>query len=402
MSFARLFFLSALCSTIVATSAAQLPSAVQGPPNGFAQLATLTPSDGTLDDDFGRVVAVSSDGNTVAVSTGGYHTGGTQSAVYVFTKPASGWTSMTQVARLTGSNGGTDELGISVTISGDGNTIVAGAPYGQGAAYVFVKPASGWADMNETAQLIGSDAYQSMGDSVAISGNTVVVGAGGTTDAAYVFVEPATGWTNMTQTAKLTSSLSRTSGFGECVAIDGNIIVVGGQGGRAFLFVEPSSGWTNSTETARLSLPEGSSSSSVAVSGSTAVVGYPNLGGSASEGAVYVYVEPASGWTNMSPTATLTAADGHEGWLGWAVAIQGNQIFAGAPATSVDDFAFAGAIYQYTQPSTGWKTTSHFNSKTVASDAVPGEIGLSVAFGGDLLISGAPYGDLGAAYVFAQ
>ncbi len=51
-----------------------------------------------------------------------------------------------------------DRLGSSVAISG--NVVVVGAPgadTAQGAAYVFVKPAGGWADGVESAKLIASD-----------------------------------------------------------------------------------------------------------------------------------------------------------------------------------------------------------------------------------------------------
>ena len=85
----------------------------------------------------------------------------------------------------------------------------------QGAAYVFTEPGSGWANMTQTAKLTASDgaADDRFGDSVSISGNTVVVGAPNATvggnsgqGAAYVFTEPGSGWANMTQTAKLTAS----------------------------------------------------------------------------------------------------------------------------------------------------------------------------------------------------
>jgi hypothetical protein len=395
---------SAFCLSIVVTSAAQSPSAVQAPPSGFTQLAQLSTSDG-YKGYFGAAIAISSDGNTVAVGRGspGYASG--PGVVYVYTKPASGWANMTQVAKLTASEGDNfDYLGESVAISADGNTIIAGAPIthqGQGAAYVFVKPASGWTNMTETATLLGSDAYQNFGASVAMSGNTVVVGASASTNAAYVFVEPPTGWANMTQTAKLTESLASSSGFGDSVAIDGGTIVVGGCSGHAFLFVEPSSGWTNNAEPANLALPAGSSDS-VAVSGNTVVVGSPWT----NSGAAYVFVEPAKGWKSMNSTATLTASDnGQESWVGWSVAIQANEIFAGAPCTAVTGSGLPcqGAIYQFTEPSTGWQTTSAFNAKIVQSDATknPGEFGFSVAIGGNYLASGAPYADLGMAYIFA-
>jgi FG-GAP repeat len=87
-----------------------------------------------------------------------------------------------QQARLTASDGAANnQLGFSVAVSGD--TIVAGAPFatigaingiggnaGQGAAYVFVKPASGWANATETARLTASDgaANDQLGFSVAV------------------------------------------------------------------------------------------------------------------------------------------------------------------------------------------------------------------------------------------
>jgi hypothetical protein len=88
-----------------------------------------------------------------------------------------------------------------VAVSRD--TIVAGAVgatvngnSGQGAAYVFIKPARGWADATQTAKLTASDgaAGDNFGASVAVSGDTIVAGALGATvngnsrqGAAYVF-----------------------------------------------------------------------------------------------------------------------------------------------------------------------------------------------------------------------
>ena len=73
-------------------------------------------------------------------------------------------------------------FGDSVAIAGD--TIVAGAPKGtigtiaQGALYVFVRPAGGWASATETAKLIAADgeAGDRFGFSLAISADTIVAG----------------------------------------------------------------------------------------------------------------------------------------------------------------------------------------------------------------------------------
>ena len=114
----------------------------------FVQEAKLTASDGAADDFFGDSVSIS--GSTLVV--GAYEamvgTYAEQGAAYVFTEPASGWANMTQTAELTASDGAAyDRFGWHVAISG--NTVVVGAPYagatlsgttivpGPGAAYVF-------------------------------------------------------------------------------------------------------------------------------------------------------------------------------------------------------------------------------------------------------------------------
>jgi hypothetical protein len=59
----------------------------------------------------------------------------------VFTKPSGGWSAAATQAKLTASDG--DLLGRSVAVSGDGSTVIAGAPgtnFSQGAAYVLGQP----------------------------------------------------------------------------------------------------------------------------------------------------------------------------------------------------------------------------------------------------------------------
>jgi len=166
--------------------------------------------------------------------------------VYVFVEPGSGWADATDTAKLTASDGADgDDYGFAVAISG--TTIVVGAPDAtvganaeQGAAYVFVKPGSGWTDATQTAKLTASDgaSVNLLGLSVAISGDTVVAGADLATvaanasqGAAYLFVKPGSRWTDATQTAKLTASdgasLDR---LGTSVAIFGGSVVAGAPG----------------------------------------------------------------------------------------------------------------------------------------------------------------------------
>ena len=216
------------------------------PVGGWAdrtQTAKLTASDKAAFDYFGDSVAIS--GGVVVVGARWNDPGGTTGAgaAYVFVKPLGGWTNMTQTAKLTASDKAASDLfGSSVAING--GVVVVGAPYAApggtkkaGAAYIFVKPVGGWADMTQTAKLTASDkaSFYYFGSSVAISGGVVVIGAyyaeaGGTTaaGAAYVFVKPVGGWGDITQTAKLTAKDKVVFDyFGSSVAISGNVVVVG-------------------------------------------------------------------------------------------------------------------------------------------------------------------------------
>jgi hypothetical protein len=153
----------------------------------FVQQAKLTASDGAAYDFFGESVAISGDTVVVGAHLAKIGSNLYQGAAYVFVKPGTGWaTTSTFDAKLTASDGALgDYLGYSVAISSD--TVVVGAPYadvgsnsGQGAAYVFVEPGTGWATTSSyDAKLTASDgaANDNFGYSVGVSGETVAVGA---------------------------------------------------------------------------------------------------------------------------------------------------------------------------------------------------------------------------------
>ena len=392
----------------------------------YVQQAELTAPSGAAQDVMGRAVAIS--GNTIVVGALNHQVGANagQGAVYVFTEPASGWANATQTAELTASNGAAgDYLGFSVAISG--NTIVAGAPYagpnaGQGAAYVFVKPAGGWESRTQTAELTASDGATDEASgyfSVAISGNTIVFGArfGGHAQqgAVYVFEPPGGEWagcpvsagvSTCTQTAELTAPGSTELGL--AVGISENTIATLGQGDPVYVFVKPTGGWENATHaTAELSDSHGpietSGSDQIAISGNTIVAGAEY------EETVYVFVEPKGGWVNMpTQTAELTASDGIRGdILGFSVAIEGDTIVVGAPQQEEGASGVQGALYVFTEPAKGWENATQ-NQELTASEGVKGELlGWDVAINGETILGGAPERKIGAnsrqgtAYVFA-
>ena len=102
-------------------------------------------------------------------------------AIYIFSRSGSTWT---EDVKIRASNAGDGDLfGFSVSMSGDGNTLVSGASgesNSAGAAYVFTRSGSTWAEFNlmKAKNPANNDEF---GFSVSLSDDagTMVVGAPG-------------------------------------------------------------------------------------------------------------------------------------------------------------------------------------------------------------------------------
>jgi Ca2+-binding RTX toxin-like protein len=403
----------------------------------YLQAAKLTASDGATDDSLGFSVAI--DGDVVVVGAKGDDVGtnADQGSAYVFVKPEGGWVNAAESARLTASDGdANDQFGVSVAVSGD--TVVVGAwfdddagPGGPGSAYVFVRPAGGWAGaLHETARLTASDRLPGdlFGASVAISGDMLAVGAplddfGDTFSAqgsAYVFMKPPGGWTDATESAKLSASDKMPGDrLGSAVAVGGDTVVAGAPldsiganvaQGSAYVFVAPGAGLGERSETARLTAADGAAGDSFGYS--VAVLGDTVVSGAilhAAAGAAYVFVKPAAGWVSTSSfDAELTASDGAKtDRFGESVAMAGGTVVAGARSGPGANHPDQGAAYVFVKPAGGWTTTSVFDAKLTAADgAQSDDFGASVGLSGETVLVGA-WGDQfgggpfqGSAYVF--
>jgi hypothetical protein len=368
----------------------------------FTQSAKLRASDGATSHELGYSVAISADGSTIvtAARLANVGTNPTQGVVYAFVKPAGGWASntnapLTEAARLTAADGtAMDELGNSVAISGDGTTIVAGAPRAkigrnitQGAAYVFVEPTGGWASSASPVRAIkltASDGAPSdeLGSAVAVSrdGSTILaaarlanIGNHLAQGAGYVYLAPAGGWASSARTPLvqqgelIASNGSSGDEFGSAVAMtaDGGTIVATArfakvgphpEQGVGYVFTRPATGGWGSRPGTPLNqqvelVSDGATydefGSSVAISGdgSSILVGAPNaaVGTNLAQGVGYLFREPTGGWSASStgpliPTAELTAADGvafDEFGNSVAVSADGTTIVCGAPLATV-------------------------------------------------------------------
>ncbi|HET7168680.1 MAG TPA: hypothetical protein VFI69_05715 [Candidatus Limnocylindrales bacterium] len=369
--------------------------------------ATLTSSVGNGLDGFGRSVATSGD---IVVAGAPHHDAGDdvnsdEGAAFVYQRGPAGWSSGTELAMLTASDAEPgDQLGWAVAISGDVIAVSAiRANGGAGAVYVFVKPAGGWTSMTETAYLRGSTGdFLDLGWSLAMSGDMVVAGApsydaGAKDDAGaiLIFEKPAAGWGprsagDVTETRFITLPTPQTHGqLGLAVAASGPTVVVGSPGegpftGAAYVFqADLTIGWSTITLLARLSASDGDSNdafgTAVSVKGRLVAVGAPcdddldgtpcaGASGQHSFGSVYVFREPFTGWVSTTELGRLHAASPHAfDNLGRSVAITDDGIFAGA-AGSPTGSSFSGSVYRFVQPSAGWADATEADLETQPND----------------------------------
>jgi hypothetical protein len=191
--------------------------------------ATLTPSDGVPQQDFGSPFFVDNDTLLVGAPSGDFNALG---SVYIFVRSGTTWT---EVGKFTASDGQVlDTFGS--TFAMDGDTLMIGAPYspqpdyGDGAVYVYSRSGT---TFTEQAKLTLSNPgpFPNLGSSIDLEGNTVLIGApqdDGLRGSAYVFTGSGNSWS---QQAKLIpSDIINPSGsvyFGTSVSLDGDTAAVG-------------------------------------------------------------------------------------------------------------------------------------------------------------------------------
>ncbi|MBZ5574863.1 MAG: FG-GAP repeat protein [Acidobacteriia bacterium] len=308
-----------------------------------------------------------------------------------------------QLAKFSASDGKpADEMGVSVGISG--NVVVAGTF--ANAAYVFVKPPTGWQDMTQTAKLTPSDGGGLFGVTVAISGSVVVVGAPGANQnqgAAYVFLKPRGGWRDMKENAKLVASDGAPGDTFGSVSVSGDTVVVGAQAatingnqfeGAAYVFVSPNMVSTNAerpilTETAKLTASDGKGGDrfggAVSISGDTIAVGAQTA--SSGAGAAYVFVKPPTGWVTTTETAKLSPSDAG-GFLGGSIATNGSTVAAGAMAAHEN-----GAVYVYVAVDGRWANMSETAQLVAVKRGWSFSQSVTVDAGAKAIAVGAPQGN---------
>jgi FG-GAP repeat len=343
---------------------------------------TVTGSEELGEGHFGRSVALSADGDTAVI--GAPNDDGGYGAVWVFTRSGSTWT---QQPKLTGSEEtGKGWFGRSVALSGDGGTVLVGGFVDHsdvGAAWVFTRAGTTWTQQGEKLTGGEESGMGEFGWSVALSaeGDTALIGGhedGGGVGAAWVFARSGSTWAQ--QGEKLTGGeASGTGQFGQDVALsaDGETALIGGQGdgggvGAAWVFARSGLSWAQQGGklTGAGEAGAGYFGDGVALSadGDTALIGGHEDGGGV--GAAWVFARLGSTWAQQG--AKLTGGEASaKAEFGWSVALSadGDTALIGG----VGDSEKAGAAWVFdTSPSSSGGETPAGGEAPAGGETSPG------------------------------
>ncbi len=359
----------------------------------WQQQAYIKASNAQSGDAFGWSVTLSDDGNTLAVgsedeSSNATGVNGDQAnnmssdsgAVYVFARNANSWSQ--QAYLKAGNTGANDNFGHDIALSGDGNTLIVGAPWESGASTTINGP---------------------------YNNDAVIAGA------AYVFVRSGSNWSQQAYLKAPNADIGDL--FGEAVAIngDGNRVAVGAIGeasnasgvngdqnddslddaGAVYLFTRSGSSWSfeayikagNTGNLDRfstgLSLSHDGDTLAVGAreedSNATGVDGDGNNNLSATSGAVYVYARSGSVWSQQAYIKSTNTEGGDVfggrdfGNGGVSLSADGNLLAVGAIGEDSQSTAFngnqadnnesgSGAVYLYRRSSGIWSPLSYLKA----------------------------------------
>jgi hypothetical protein len=369
----------------------------------WAQQAYIKASNTRAGADFGLAVALSADGNTLAVgsyteSSAATGINGSQAdtsasqagAVYVFTRVGATWS---QQAYVKASNTRANAFFALVALSADGNTLAVGSPQESsaatgingdqadtsapeaGAVYIFTRVGATW---SQQAYIKASNTRRgSQFSTVALSadGNTLAVGAylessaatginGNQADysaslagAVYIFTRVGATWAQQAYVKASNTQAAAEFGIFLALSADGNTLAVG----------------------------SGEPSAARGINGNQAA-GY-----AAEAGAVYVFSRVGTTWAQQ---AYVKASNTREkAWFGLAVALaadgntlavgsyQESSAAAGINGNQADTSAAnAGAVYMFSRVGATWAQQAYVKASNTRADA---SFGTTVALSGD-------------------
>jgi hypothetical protein len=398
----------------------------------------LKNSEARASERFGASVAISADGNTMAVtgSHGGATTATSTGSVSIFSRSGNSWSFVTKVVPSNDSD--LDAFGQSIALSADGSTLAVGAPQeasansnpadnsapGAGAVYIFRRISNGW---EQSAYLKASTPQQAanFGASLAVSADASVIAIGApyqatglvTYGAAYVFTRGGANWIEQSALAAPVQMASAYFGISLAINGSGSLVAVGAYGedigaldfaGRVHLYSRALNTWSFQNSVSAATPSSGaqfgaavaldSAGTTLAVSASTE----DSLPDPTQKFVGAVHVFSLNGTTpNFIARLVPSNAEGSD-WFGTALALSNDghtiaatSVYENGDATGIDGVTSAvpardsGAAYIFADALGTWKQRAYVKaSNTELEDAFGTAVALDAA--GNTLVVTAP------------
>ena len=267
----------------------------------------------------GIAVSLSGDGNTAIV--GGSSDNGGVGAAWVYTRGGGLWSQQAKLVGIDATGPSSGEQGFSVSLSGDGNTAIVGGPgdnLNVGAAWVYTRSDGVWTQRAPKLVGMGAIGGAKQGISVSLSGdgNTAIVGGtfdDGALGAAWVYARAGGVWSQQAKLVGAGAAGYAKQGQSVSLSCDGNTAIVGGLGGdAAWVFTRLNRVWTQQGPkligTGAIGCAQQGSSVWLSGDGNTAIVGGLNDNGGL--GATWVYTRSEGVWSQQGPKLVGAAAVG--------------------------------------------------------------------------------------------
>jgi hypothetical protein len=386
------------------------------------------------DDRYGTAVAATTDYFVIGAPFNNNQGEGDAGTAYVYSRNSGGGANWGLVVQKEPENPNDDEE-FGTAVSSDGDTIAVTAPGrdspgNAGSARVYRRNFGGIAQWGLVKEVFASDAAvgDRMGQSVLLDGDLLFVGAAlddnqSAVDAGtvYIYGKDVGGTENWGQIA-LVRPIAPTGAesFGQSVAAEGDLLVVGAPGdddgaaesGAAYIFDRNAGGADQWGFVMKLKAvtpgPGDSFGASVAIAGDVIVVGAPNDDdGATNAGTVTVFLRDAGGPGSWGAVATLgPETPASNDLFGTGVAVAGDVVYAGIPGDD-DAASNAGAVERFVRDAGGPDAFGRAGRLTARDAAFADQLGSALAVSSDQLVVGAPgddpigVDDAGAAYAFS-
>ena len=304
----------------------------------WSQQAYIKPSVSAVDDQFGYAVALSSDGNTLAVGAPTQDTAGTDAGIaFVFARTGTTWSQQTVVSAATPDVN--DWFGSALALSASGDTLAVGAFHDDGssnaltdtgAVYIFERVGTSWS-VGATLRETNQDPSDEFGYSIAFADDTTLaIGApnedsDGTAQtnnavpeagAVFVFVRSGPGWMPQGYLKAATPTAGDFVGKQVSISTSGSAVLAAAAGddsvlsnsGAAYVYTRSGTTWSAPTQLkATTPKDDGQFGATVALSGDGlhCAIGAPVEDGAAADtGAAYLYDGTTSDRTLTGPSPT--------------------------------------------------------------------------------------------------